>query len=105
MLAVSARVQLGSLDDANRFCELAAALVEPTRQEKGCTLYAMARDLVDDCVVWISEEWDTEEDLNNHLTADHITHFLNALADVDVVSMDDKKYVVASVGRVELPGH
>lgn len=106
MLVVSARVELASKEDADKFCQLAKDLVGPTREERGCTLYAMARDIVDECVVWISEEWESEEDLTNHLKADHIVKFLGDLAEqVNLISMDDKLYDVASVGKVVMPEH
>lgn len=103
MIAVSARVLLASPQDTERFCELAVGLIEPTRQEPGCTLYAMARDIADDCVVWISEEWDSNAHLDAHLRTEHIAQFLGELANVNIVSMEDKKYEVSSVGHVEMP--
>lgn len=103
MLSIIAKVTLGSTEGANKYCELAAGLVAPTRAEKGCLIYGMSRDLVDDKVVWIAEEWESEEDLMAHLKAPHIQEFLVATADLDVLSLEDRLYEVASVGNVVMP--
>jgi quinol monooxygenase YgiN len=103
MLFISAKVELASAQEAARYAELASAIVEPTRAEKGCNLYAFSRDVSDDKVIWISEEWESEEDLTAHLKTQHIADFLVAIADVNMVAMDDRKYEISSVGHVIMP--
>ncbi len=98
MIAIIARLEIepSSIDE---FIEAAKPTVTPTLQEKGCLLYSYGRDLVEDNVIWISEQWETEDDLNAHLQAPHIAEFLERTQG-QILSMDDRKYEVSSWGPV-----
>ncbi len=102
MIAIIARVEINP-KDADRYVELAQALVEPTREEKGCEVYGMSRDICEPNVVWISEQWETQEDLDNHLQMPHIKDFLEKTHDLDVIAMDDRQYMYTSWAPVVLP--
>ncbi len=104
MIAIIARVEIAA-KDADQYVKLAQALVEPTRQEKGCEVYGMARDICDPNVVWITEQWDTQEDLDNHLRMPHIKDFLEKAGSLEVLSMDDRQYQYTSWAPVVLPEH
>ena len=103
MLAIIARYTFSDGDHAARFCEKAKAIVAPSRAEKGCNYYSFARDIQEDNVVWISEEWDSQEDLTAHLKADHIADFLAGLEGIQIVDEVSRQYEVSSVGPVQMP--
>lgn len=102
MIAISARVELAP-GDIDSYVQAAAPVVPVTREEKGCLLYAMARDIREDNVIWISEEWETEEDLFAHLRSDHIREFLARTETLEIRAMEVRKYEVSSVGPLEMP--
>ncbi len=104
MIAIIARVVIAP-GDADKYVELARALVEPTRKEKGCEVYGMSRDICEPNVVWISEQWATQEDLDNHLSTPLIKDFLDKTSSLEVLSMDDRQYEYTSWAPVVLPEH
>jgi quinol monooxygenase YgiN len=102
MLAIIARVELAA-GDADAYIDAAKPLVVPTLQEPGCQWYAMARDICDPNVVWISEQWESQETLDTHLRTQHIKDFLEVVSALTVVSMEPRQYEVTSVGPVVMP--
>jgi len=102
MIFVSGRIELEPAH-ADAFIEAISAIVETTRKEKGCSIYAIARDVIQSNVVWISEEWETEEDLDVHLATPHVTDFLAKTASLTILSMDARKYQVSSVSPIGIP--
>lgn len=47
------------------------AILGPIRREHGCISCNCYVDLEDENVLFFEEEWDTREDLENHLRSDH----------------------------------
>lgn len=103
MLAIIAKYEFEDPEGASAFCEFAKHIVEPSRAEEGCIVYGFARDIEDDKVVWISEEWKSQEALTAHLKMDHIKEFLGNIADINIVGGDSRQYEVSSVGPVVMP--
>lgn len=101
MIAIIARVELGA-SDAESYVAAARNLVAPTLEEKGCQLYGMARDICEPNVVWIGEQWDSQEDLDNHLRSDHVQAFLAQVGTMEM-TMDSRQYQYTSVGPVVMP--
>lgn len=101
-LAIIARVQL-SAESASKYVEAAKALIDVTRAEAGCIKYGMGVDICDPTVVWIAEEWASQDALNDHLRADHIQAFLAQVAELEVLSLDATQYEVSSQGPVQMP--
>lgn len=101
MLAIIARMEINP-GDMDRFVAAAQPLIAPTLEEKGCHVYAMARDICEENVVWISEQWESDEDLATHLRTPHIQEFV-AITGSMIRSLDARKYEVSSVGPVEVP--
>ena len=100
LIAISARLEI----EAGRIDEYLAAvsdIIERTRAEAGCRVYAFARDIQIPNVLWISEEWDSDDALNEHLKSPHIQAFLKRVADIALPSVDVRKYTVSAVGTVE----
>lgn len=102
MIAISARIEMDPAD-ADAFAAEAAAITAATRAEKGCQRYAFAREVGAEQVLWVSEEWDSVEDLHAHLRSGHIRGFLERTAAMRRISMDARMYEVASVGPVTMP--
>jgi quinol monooxygenase YgiN len=55
-----------------------AALVEPTRKEKGCIRYDLHGCNTDPGLVLFYEVWASPEALDDHLKSPHMTAFLGA---------------------------
>jgi len=103
MLSIIAKYEFANTDAASKFCEYAKQIIGPSRAEEGCSIYSFARDIEDDKVVWISEEWESQEALTAHLKMDHIAEFLANIADIEIVAGESRQYEVSSVGPVAMP--
>ena len=104
MLAIIARLEF-SPGDMPAFIEAAKPLIDQTLVEEGCELYAMAVDIKDPGVVWISEQWASQETLNAHLASPHIAGFMEKISGLNMLGMDARQYEVTSVGPVDTSGH
>ncbi len=94
---VSARIQLHS-DSWQAYLTAARVIVPLTRAEKGCIHYGFSIDLIEDCVVWMSEEWESEDDLMAHLQSPHVSAFIALAEEMQILDADIKKYTVSEVG-------
>lgn len=56
--------------------EAFTALVEPTHREDGCILYALHRGVDDPARLTFIERWESREQLDAHLTSDHVSALL-----------------------------
>ena len=54
------------------------ALVYPTRKEKGCLSYNVFLSIEDENDINLVEEWESQEDLDNHLRSDRFGALLGA---------------------------
>lgn len=102
MIVIAARIEVNPAH-ADAYIEALSKGIEASRQEKGCYLYAVARDVQQANVIWITEQWESEQILYDHLATDHIKELLESTADLEVVDMDVRKYEVSSVGALEIP--
>lgn len=98
-VAISARFEIAP-EDLQAYLDAAQNVIQETRKEPGCRLYAFSRDILQDNVVWISEEWDSDSHLQQHLATEHIRRFREFLANVRFISRDVRKYSVAEVGGI-----
>ncbi|WGK62467.1 putative quinol monooxygenase [Halopseudomonas sp. SMJS2] len=89
--------------DLDSFICLAKEVMPATRKEEGCELYSFSQDVLEPNVIWICEQWASEQALNNHLQASHIRDFLQAIAGISYESVDVRKYEVDSVGTIVPP--
>ena len=103
MLSIIASYTFATVDDANGFCGLVEPLIDICRAEKGCQIYAFSRDIGDDRMIWVNEEWDSQDDLDDHLRAPHIKKLLEDMATLTVETNDVRQYDVNSVGPVVFP--
>ena len=96
------RIQL-SAESAPAYAEAAKAVVVATREEAGCQWYGIAVDVTDPCVVWVSEQWASQADLDAHLKTPHVAAFLEACAALEILDMEVRRYEVSSVGDLVMP--
>ena len=101
-VSVIVRIQL-SAESAPAYAEAAKAVVAATREEAGCQWYGIAVDVADPCVVWVSEQWASQADLNAHLKTPHVATFLDACSALKILDMEVRRYEVSSVGDLVTP--
>jgi quinol monooxygenase YgiN len=101
-VSVIVRIQL-SAESAPAYAEAAKAVVAATREEAGCQWYGIAVDVADPCIVWVSEQWASQADLDAHLKTPHVAAFLEACAALEILDMEVRRYEVSSVGDLVMP--
>lgn len=72
MIIVDGYVRLKSAADIDRLRPFAEAQIEASRAEPGCLDYGYAVDLLDPCIIRVSEKWDSWEALEAHFTMPHM---------------------------------
>lgn len=72
-------------------------LIEATRREEGCKVYAFARDVSEPGLVRIYEEWESRETLAAHSKAAHVADWHKALDDAGGADVTLQIVNVASV--------
>jgi quinol monooxygenase YgiN len=50
-----------------------------TRAEKGCAYFELCQNIEDENILFLLEEWDTQENLMAHLKTEHFSVFLGAM--------------------------
>ncbi len=101
-IAISARMEVTPqrIDD---YLAAAQEVMTHTRREPGCRHYAFAQDLLAPNVIWISEEWDSDEALQQHFATPHINTFLKRVADIELLDMDVRKYSISAIDSITPP--
>jgi quinol monooxygenase YgiN len=102
MLAIIARMEINP-DHQQAYLDAANAILAPTRAEPGCLLYAFSVDAAEAGVIWISEQWASEEDLMNHLRTAHVRGLIEVAGGLDIRSLDARRFEVSAVGPVNMP--
>jgi quinol monooxygenase YgiN len=102
MLAISARIELAP-ENAVAYVAAAQKIIEPTHAEPGCLLYSFAIDVTHSNVIWVTEQWQDEDDLWAHLGMPHIVEFLAFCETVEIIDMNVIKFEVSAAGPLELP--
>jgi quinol monooxygenase YgiN len=77
----SARV---SAKDYDRFKAFVVPIIEASRQEEGCILYAFASDLTDPTLIRITERWASQAALDSHLQQPHFAKLIGELGNYEV---------------------
>lgn len=83
MIIIHGELEIDAASDAT-FVPLVQELVDKTRAEEGCLLYACARDLTNAQIFRFVEEWESGDALSAHMQSDHYRAFGRALRDVNV---------------------
>jgi quinol monooxygenase YgiN len=58
---------------AEEAIKLYEELVEKTRTEEGCISYSLFRDIEDDSILTMIEEWESKDALDKHFKTEHFT--------------------------------
>lgn len=74
--------------------EATAALVEETRTQVGCEHYVWSADPTSDCRVYVYENWQSTEDLANHLAGQYYAKMLGMLGQYGVENAEVSKFRV-----------
>ena len=68
------------------------AMVESSRAEEGCILYAFAEDLLEPGLIRISEKWESWDALAAHGKTPHMARWREALSAIDISHRDVAAY-------------
>lgn len=90
-LHVIARM-VAKADRAEELRELLAGLIEPTRAEAGCVMYALWRNRENANEFTFVEIWESEQALNKHLATPHLQHAIGRLGDLLAEPLSLGKY-------------
>ncbi len=71
-------------------------VVTLTRAEDGCLLYSYAPDLLDPCLIRVSEKWASAEALSAHLAAPHMDEWKRVRDGCGLTGRSITMYEVAS---------
>ncbi|MEM1019109.1 MAG: putative quinol monooxygenase [Sphingomonadales bacterium] len=82
--------------------EAAIIMVEETRKETGCMLYAFAQDVSDPTIIRIVEQWEDVSHLAAHMTVPHMAAFQAALAKTPPLSLEATRYDLATFGPLDV---
>jgi quinol monooxygenase YgiN len=102
MLAISARIEIDPKDSA-AYIAAAQKIIAPTHTEPGCLLYCFAVDIIHSNVIWVTEQWEDEAALINHLQMPYILEFLAFCETVSITDMNIIRFDVSAAGPLELP--
>lgn len=72
------------------------ALIQPTTQERGYVNYDLHQGVEDPSVFFFYENWESAEDLNEHLNAPHLQHFSAIMGDL----LDDGGLTITRLRRI-----
>jgi len=76
------------------------AILAPIRRERGCISCNCYVDVEDESVLFFEEEWNTREDLENHLRSDHFG-VLNGAMRLLRIEPDIRFNTIASTAGLE----
>ncbi len=68
-------------NEIDKILELAKELVEKTAKEIGCIKYEMYQNTKVPTELIMLEEWETDEDLNNHMSSEHFKRIVPQMAE------------------------
>ena len=91
-----------TLDASKREEAFAAAreMMEETHKEAGNAAYVFSADLVEDGVLHIFEQWESQEALDSHFRTPHMAEFQKLIPTFGVKDMSVQKYEISSIGPV-----
>ena len=93
----SIRIDPAKLDEA---VGVAQKMMAETKQEPGCVQYNFSLDLADKGLVWIFEEWESEDALSKHFETPHMAEFMQAMPAFGLQVMDVNRYEASAKGPV-----
>ena len=67
---------------AEEAIKLYEELVEKTRKEDGCISYSLFRDIEDDSILTMIEEWESKDALDKHKKTEHFTRLVPIIGEL-----------------------
>lgn len=97
MLVVAGTIEIdpAKLPEAR---EAAVAMMAETRKEPGNISYAFSTSLENDGVVYVFEEWESQQALDLHFASPHMAAFQQQMGGFGIAGMRIQKYEVSKVG-------
>lgn len=91
-----------SLDPARKdeASEAAVEMMQATRAEEGNVEYAFTWDLVEDGVMRVIEQWESQEALDRHFQEPHMATFTGRIGACGMTGMEVTKHEVSRSGPV-----
>lgn len=87
MIIVSGHVHVHP-EDVDALRPHAKTMLEETRKEDGCLLYAFGEDLIEPGVIRIIERWTDMDALEAHFNSAHMAQWREALSGLRVLERD-----------------
>lgn len=75
-----------------------AAMVQASRAEAGCKVYAYSEDLLEPGLIWVSEQWTDRAALTAHFQSPHMAVWRAAFAEI---GLTDRKLSLFEAGAPE----
>lgn len=97
VIVVSGTIQVAP-DRRDDAVAVFAPVIAATNEEAGCISYHVFEDPWQPGRFRLFEEWTDQASLDDHLGADHMATFRDALPALGGISADIAKYVIATVG-------
>jgi quinol monooxygenase YgiN len=91
MIIVAGTVRIPE-DKFDAVLDVARATIEATRQEAGCIVYSFARDLADNGLLRIYEEWESRAHLEAHFQQPHMHPWRAKLSEIGAGERSIKTY-------------
>lgn len=97
MIVIAGTIQIdpAKLGEARK---AAVVMMAETRKEPGNISYAFSGSFEDDGVVYVFEEWQSQDALDFHFKTPHMAAFQKQMGGFGIKGMQVQKYQVASVG-------
>ena len=89
MIIVEGSIRIRDLSRARPAME---AMIRASRAEAGCIDYSYALDLVDPCLVRVSERWESRSALEAHIASDHLRAWRALWPEIGVSDRDLRMY-------------
>jgi quinol monooxygenase YgiN len=96
MLVITGTVRIPE-GKVNELVPIMTDVIENSRKEKGCLLYAFSLDVLEPTLLRISERWETQEDLAAHAQSEHVKRWRKEGVELGVHDRQLKLHEVSSV--------
>jgi quinol monooxygenase YgiN len=97
MLVIAGTIRLDP-DRVETARTAAIEMMAETRKEPGNVAYVFSSSFEDPGVVHLFEHWESQDALDAHVKAPHMTVFRQVMATLGIAEMNVQKYEVSSVG-------
>jgi len=97
IIAGTIRIEKTATEEVLEACR---NMMRATHKEEGCIDYVFSVDPMDSKILHVFERWETQEALDAHFLASHMTPFREAMASWGVSDMDILKFDVGNFDQM-----